>query len=213
MEPTSHLYLHGFASSNQGEKAKFLREKYQGLEDHRLLAINFNPTREDFRQMTVTGMINRLRQFILDRELKSPRLIGSSLGGLISLRYAAVYPVEKILLLAPLLAYQSLNMSDQALAMWEKQETIEIDHYAFPGKIPLDYRFHEDGLNYQEMIEPPAEIMILHGRKDERVPIEDSRFYAEKFPERVRLIEVDSDHRLADQHPQIWDLIRDYLVT
>lgn len=213
MKPMSHLYLHGFASSPQGEKAKFLRGKYQELEDQRFLAVNFNPTREDFQRMTITGMINRLRQYILDHELEGPHLIGSSLGGLISLRYAADYPTGKILLLAPLLAYQSLNMSDQALAMWEKQDTLEIDHYAFPGKIPLSYQFHGDGLNYQDMIQPPGEIMILHGRSDERVPIEDSRYYAEKYPEQVQLIEVDSDHRLADQHAQIWDLVQEFLLN
>jgi pimeloyl-ACP methyl ester carboxylesterase len=63
------------------------------------------------------------------------------------------------------------------------------------------------------MIPPPGEIMILHGRSDERVPIEDSRYYAEKYPEQVQLIEVDSDHRLADQHSQIWDLVREYLLS
>jgi hypothetical protein len=213
MSSIAHLYLHGFASSPQGDKAKFLREKYQELQDQRFLAVNFNPTREDFRRMTITGMINRLRQYILDHELEEPRLIGSSLGGLVSLRYAADYPTGRLLLLAPLLAYQSLNMSDQALAMWEKQDTLEIDHYAYPGKIPLGYRFHEDGLNYQEMIQPAAEIMILHGRNDERVPIEDSRYYAEKYPEQVQLIEVESDHRLADQQARIWELIREFLLN
>lgn len=206
------LYLHGFASSNQGEKARFLREQFGDLGDHRFLAVNFNPTREDFRQMTITGMINRFRQFILDHDLENPSLVGSSLGGLVSLRYAARYPVDRILLLAPLLAYQSLNMSEQALEMWETKGTIDIDHYAFPGKIPLNYRFHVDGLQYQEMIQPPGEVLIVHGRNDERVPIEDSRYYQEKYPDQVRLVEVDSDHRLGDQLSLIQELVHDYLI-
>jgi len=213
MEDQTVIYLHGFASSSRGEKAQFLREKCQAVEDVRFLAVDFNPTPVDFREMTITGMINRLRQFIRDHQVERPLLIGSSLGGLVSVRYAALYPVEKILLLAPLLAYQSLSMEEDALSLWEARGTIEIDHFAFPGKLPLKYAFHLDALQYEEMIEPDNDLLIIHGRKDERVPIEDSRFYAEKYSSRVTLQEVLSDHRLADQHDLIWDQVVDYLIT
>ena len=213
MDDRTVIYLHGFASSSRGEKAQFLKEKFQAVEDVRYLAIDFNPTPVDFREMTITGMINRLRQFVYDHQVKRPLLIGSSLGGLVSVQYAALYPVEKMLLLAPLLAYQSLRMEEDALSLWKARGIIEVDHFAFPGKLPLKYAFHLDALGYEEMIEPDGDILIIHGRKDERVPVEDSRFYTEKYPSRVRLQEVLSDHRLADQHDQIWELVLDFLIT
>ncbi|MDZ7844274.1 MAG: YqiA/YcfP family alpha/beta fold hydrolase [Anaerolineales bacterium] len=213
MDQQTVVYLHGFASSPEGEKGKFFQKNIVDLNNVRYLAINFNPTPQDFRMLTITGMINRLRQFLLDHDVIRPLLIGSSLGGLVGLRYASSYQVERMLLLAPLLAYQSLSMDDYALSRWKESGVIEIDHYAFPGKIDLGYRFHLDGLDYQEMIQPAAQTRIIHGRKDERVSIEDSRFYAEKHPQRVRLIEVDSDHRLKDQHEFIWKQIKSFLLT
>ena len=54
------IFLHGFASSGQGAKAQFLRQKCYALPDVEFHAIDFNPTPRDFEFMTVTGMINRL---------------------------------------------------------------------------------------------------------------------------------------------------------
>jgi len=213
MSEKTVVYLHGFASSNQGEKAKFIREKCRKRDDFQFEAINFNPTPVDFRLMSITGMIHRLRQFLWDHQIQQPLLVGSSLGGLVSLQYASRYQVRKTLLLAPLLAYQSLGMSAEALSWWEEQGEIEIDHYAFPGKIELGYQFHRDGQSYQDMIPPEAPTLILHGRRDERVPVEDSRYYAEQYPSAVQLVEVDSDHRLGDQHEVIWDQITSFLLS
>lgn len=206
------VFLHGFASSNQGEKAKFLREKFEDLASPSFFAVNFNPTPKDFERMTITGMINRLRQFLLDRQVEEVRLIGSSMGALVALHYGRHYGVQRLLLVAPLLYYQSLSMSDQVLSWWEKRGTVDIDHYAFAGQLPLRYDFHLDGQRYEEIVEPPAPVTIIHGWNDEQVPVEDSRFYAEKFPGRVSLKEVDSDHRLGDQLDVIWNSVEEVFL-
>lgn len=211
MEKSAVVYLHGFASSDRGEKGRYFQDKAQDINDFHYLAVNFNPTPRDFRFLSITGMINRVRQFLLDHQVNEPLLIGSSLGGLVSLRYAELYPVRRMLLLAPLLAYQSLSMNEKELSSWKRKGTVEIDHYAFAGKLPLAYRFHQDALQYTEMVEPRAATQIIHGRWDETVPIEDSRYYAEKYSQQVSLLEVDSDHRLADQHDLIWEQVLEFL--
>ena len=213
MEPDSILFLHGFASSSKGEKGTFLGEKFTGVEEITFHAVDFNPTPTDFKQMTVTGMINRLRQFVLDRDLGEVSLIGSSLGALVALHYGRWYPVRRLLLLAPLLYYQSLSMSDDDLSLWEERATIDIDHYAFPGKLPLLYDFHLDGQRYDEIVDPPAETLVIHGWQDEIVPVEDSRFFAEKYEGRVELREVKSDHRLGDQLDVIWESVESFLLN
>lgn len=207
------IFLHGFASSNRGEKARFLDEKFSTLESPPYYAINFNPTAQDFTHLTITGMVNRLRQFLLDRELQQVSLIGSSMGALVALQYASIYKVQRMLFAAPLLYYQSLGMSEEVVSWWRDRGTVDIDHYAFPGQLPLRYDFHVDGQRYEEILEPPTEIWIIHGWKDEQVPIEDSRFYAEKYPERVSLQEVKSDHRLGDQLERIWSAVESFLLS
>jgi len=213
MSDRAVIFLHGFASSNQGEKAKYLREAFQQVDSAALWTINFNPTPLDFEHMTITGMINRLRQFVLDCDLEQVHLIGSSMGALVALQYGRIYPVERYLLVAPLLYYQSLGMSDEVVSWWEKRGTVEIDHYAFPGQLPLAYAFHVDGLQYEDVIPPPAPTKIIHGWNDEQVAIEDSRFYAEKYPQQVDLKEVKSDHRLADQLDEMWRAVKNFLLT
>lgn len=213
MKVETVVFLHGFASSNQGEKAKFLRDKFAELNSPSFFAINFNPTALDFEHMTITGMVDRLRQFLLDRELGEIGLIGSSMGALIALHYAQRYGCNRLLLAAPLLYYQSLGMSDQVLSWWEKRGTVDIDHYAFAGQLPLRYEFHLDGQRYEEIIDPPGEVLLIHGWKDDQVPIEDSRFYAEKYPDRVTLQEVNSDHRLSDQLDFLWTSVESFLLS
>jgi hypothetical protein len=206
------LLLHGFASSGKSAKAKYLRKKFEDRSGVRFIPFDFNPTPTDFKYMTISGMIDRLRQFILNQELSDVSLIGSSLGGLVALHYASRYGGKRLLLLAPLLAYRSMGMGEEVLAWWEEQGYIEIDHYGFPGKIPLGHGFHRDGLRYQERIDPAVPTRIIHGRNDRQVPVEHSRSYVDTHPNLVEYIEVASDHSLADQYDFVWDEIQSFLL-
>ena len=102
MKKKTILYLHGFASSGTSTKARFFREKLKALPEAEYHAMDFNPAPSDFEYVTTTGLINRLRQSVLDHGLARFSIIGSSYGGLIALHYAHRYgAVEKMLLLAP----------------------------------------------------------------------------------------------------------------
>ncbi len=102
------IYLHGFASSAGGRKPDYLRHRLADWPNVSFHALDFSPTPLDFEYLTITGMINRLRQYILDWELTNFSLIGSSMGGLVALNYAHRFPgVNRLLLLSP--AYLSLR--------------------------------------------------------------------------------------------------------
>jgi pimeloyl-ACP methyl ester carboxylesterase len=206
------LLLHGFASSGKSAKAKYLKAKFSDLPGIRFVPFDFNPTPRDFEYMTVSGMIDRLRQELNKQKTGELHLIGSSMGGLVALHYAARYGGDSLLLLAPLLSYQSLGMTHDVIQWWKKRGFVEIDHYGFPGKLPLRYHFHQDAGYYREMIPPPAPTRIIHGVHDRQVHIDNSRVYAEDFPEQVELYEVDSDHGLADQYGVIWEHIHAYFL-
>jgi len=214
MAKPSILFLHGFASSDQATKAKYLRERLETEAGTSLHAINFNPTPTDFEWMTPTGMIDRARQYVLDHDLEPLSLIGSSLGGLIAVNYAHRYGnVDRMLLLAPLLRWTTIWDSEAAMARWEEEGSMPVSHYALPGKPRLRFDFQVDGRCYSEWVPPAAPTVIVHGRDDDIVPIAGSRAYAEQYPDRVRLLELESaGHDMNDHLPAIWEQVRSLMV-
>ena len=208
------ISLHGFASSGNSTKARFLRQKFAGLPNVTVHAIDFNPTPTDFEYMTVTGMINRLRQYILDRKLAAPLLIGSSMGALVGLNYAHRFGgVNRLLLMAPALSYFSGSREEEAAGTIDPEQTQLVQHYAFETEIPLRCAIDVDGLLYRQRVPPPAPITIIHGRFDDVVPIAHSREYAAQYPAQVKLIEVDSDHPLHDQLDLMWQQVQTFLLV
>jgi pimeloyl-ACP methyl ester carboxylesterase len=209
---TNLILLHGFLSSPQGAKARFLRDKLSGYPAVQFHAIDFNPTPRDFEFMTVTGQINRLRQFVLDLGLESASLIGSSLGGQVALHYAHRFGgVQKLLLLAPALYYAALASADE-LTAWEQAGSRPVWHDAFQRDVPLRFDVHRDRLSYAEPPPPAAQTLIIHGVNDDVVPISGSRNYAAQYPATVQLIEANSDHRLGDQLDFIWQQVQHFLL-
>ena len=207
------LFLHGFASSGQSTKAQFFRAKLKAFPQVVFHALDFNPTPKDFEYMTTTGLINRLRQYVLDHGLGSISIIGSSYGGLIALHYAARFGgVEKMLLLAPGLRWLSGGLSESELKHWEKAGVDSVLHFAFEKEIPLRYDLHLDGLSYLEPIPPATPIIIIHGQSDTTVPTDDSRKYAINFPDKVQLIEVNADHDLNDHLEFMWGVAQSFLI-
>ena len=217
------VYAHGFLSSAQSTKAHFFRERFEGWEDVAFHAIDFNPTPRDFAAMTVTGQIHRLRQFLLDEGLVDvdgsgdaaaiAGLIGSSLGGLVSLWYAYLFGgVGRLLLLAPALAALTEAVSEGERALWEAAGTAPIAHPAFEREVPVRYDLHDDSLRYLERVPPPVPTLIIHGRQDEHVPIAHSRGYAEAFPEEVSLVEVKAGHDLNVHLDLIWNYVVSFLL-
>jgi pimeloyl-ACP methyl ester carboxylesterase len=207
------LFLHGFASSARSTKAQYLDQRLAMFSDVVFRAIDLNPTPRDFEYMTTTGTINRLRQFVLDHTLERFSIIGSSYGGLIAVQYAHRFgAIEKILLLAPGLRWLSGGLSQEELTRWKESGRSPVFHPAFGKELPIRYDLHMDGLSYLQPIPPTAPTMIIHGHRDTAVPIGDSQQYALKYPEKVRLIEVDADHDLNDHLPLIWKHVQSFLL-
>jgi len=213
MDKKTILFLHGFASSGQSTKAQYFAEKFKALPQVEFHAIDFNPMPKDFEYLTVTGMINRLRQYVLDHHLEKVSLIGSSLGGLVGLHYAHRFgAIEKMLLLAPGLFWLSGGLSEDEIEQWKEAGVAPVFHYAFEQALPVRYDLHADGLRYLELIPPAAPVTIIHGHNDKTVPIEHSRKYAANFPDEIQLIEVHADHDLNGHLEFVWEHVQSFLL-
>jgi pimeloyl-ACP methyl ester carboxylesterase len=207
------LYLHGFASSARSVNALFLGSRFDRLPHVEYHAVDLNPTPKDFEYITTTGLIDRLRQYVLDHRLGSVDIIASSYGGLIALRYAHRYGgVERMLLLAPGLSWLCGGLSEAELEEWKSAGAVPVLHEGFEHKVPVRYDLQLDGLRYLERVEPCLPMVIVHGSSDTTVPTDHSREYAAQFPELVQLVEVDADHDLNGHLEQIWGLVESFLL-
>jgi pimeloyl-ACP methyl ester carboxylesterase len=207
------LYLHGFASSGQSTKAQYFGEKCGALPPVKYHAIDFNPTPKDFEYMTTTGLINRLRQYVLDHQLKTFYIIGDSYGGLVAIHYAYRFGgVERMLLLAPGLRWLSGGLSEDQLQAWEEAGAAPVFHETFQQEILVRDDLQVDGLGYLEPIPPATPMTIIHGKWDTTVPTDDSREYAVEYPDKVQLMEVEADHDLSGHLDLAWRYVQSFLL-
>jgi pimeloyl-ACP methyl ester carboxylesterase len=206
----TYLYLHGFASSARSAKGVYLQQQLQHQYGIDLQLPDFN--QGGFEQLTISRQIEQARAALLDTPTV---LIGSSLGGLTAAWVADSSPqVKRLVLLAP--AFQFADrwlaaLGAEALTEWRSQGQREFFHYGEGRPLPLSYRFVDDARQYDETrLQRPVPTTILHGQRDEVVPISVSRTYAASRPW-VKLHELDSDHSLGDRAAlaTIWQTLQD----
>jgi pimeloyl-ACP methyl ester carboxylesterase len=202
------LYLHGFASGPDSNKARAVAAHYagRGVEVGRL----------DLRQPSMTHlrlskMIEHVRGSIgggRDRAV----LFGSSLGGLTACRVAEDDARAcALVLLAPafrMIERWRARIGEEAWGEWQRTGWLETIDYAHGGMAKVDFGFAEDaglvdaaGDGWPEVRVPT---LIVHGAKDDVVNVGLSRDFA-RGKRHVRLVEVDDGHELAASLPTILD--------
>lgn len=211
-DPTAsaYIYLHGFASSPHSRKGMDLYHRFasQGID---LIIPDLN--QGGFTQLTLTRQIQQVSDLIADLPSSRPiTLIGSSLGGLVAAWVAERHHrVRSVILLAP--AFQFLDhwlerLGAVQLQQWQTDGTMPVFHYGENQPVPLAYTFLTDARRYpDQQLQRSVPTLVLHGVKDEVVPIEASRAYA-RSRAWVELIELASDHALTDALDPIWESMK-----
>ncbi len=205
---TKYIYLHGFASSPQSQKAQYLRDRFAEININ-LDIIDLNAG--NFSELTLTRQIEQTKSaFPAD---DSPvTIIGSSFGGLTAAWLGEKYPsrVKNLILLAPAFGfpYNWLSrLGEETIKKWQESGYLSVYHYGEKREIPLKYQFLTDIKQYDEFeLTRDLPTLILHGKNDDVIPIEASRNYIRQRSH-VKLIELESDHTLADVMPEIWQAI------
>ncbi len=206
-----YIYLHGFASSPQSHKAQYLRRRFAeigiGL---KVLYLN----QEDFSHLTLTRQIEQTSA-IFASEKNPVTIIGSSFGGLTAAWLAEkYYQVQSLILLAPAFGFPDCwvaTLTPEQIKQWRQSGYLPVYHYGAEQELPLHYEFINDACNYsQSQLRRSLPTLIIHGLKDDVIPIAASHTYAQEH-DRVQLIELDSGHGLNDVQTIIWQEIKQFL--
>jgi uncharacterized protein len=206
----SHLiYLHGFASGPGSLKAKALQERCADLA--RVHVPDLEP--DGFFVLTPDSHLAAARTAVQAVPAhEAVLLVGSSLGGWNAVRLLAEPRPgpTALLLLAPAFGFTetwTALLGDEALAHWQQQGQLAFPHARFDDEEQLlSSCFHDVCQQVDPWPPLPANvpICILHGRRDETIPWQQSWRYAEHDP-RVELLLLDAGHGLAE--PGDLDLI------
>lgn len=205
-----HIYLHGFASSPNSNKARYIKKCFA---DNKINLRIPDLNNGDFSRLTITRQKKQVAAHI--ESTNAPvTLIGSSLGGLTAAHLGEKHPmVQRLVLLAPAFGFLSHwlpKLEEEKIQRWEKEKYLMVYHYREKREVPLNYDFLTDAVQYSEdILQRPIPTLILHGKNDEVIPIEASRDFARQRPW-VKLVELDSDHSLGDVLPQIWQEIHSF---
>ncbi|MBI2835635.1 MAG: alpha/beta fold hydrolase [Acidobacteria bacterium] len=206
------FYLHGFASSSQSKKARFLAERF-AAHGVSWFCPDFNEP--DFGTLTVTRMLDQLDTAIGRLPIGRIVLIGSSLGALVALNAVARLnqkvpggrTIDRVVLLAPALDFVDgtlHRLGEEGLARWRDSDRLDVFHFGYGRVVPVGYALYSDALQYDPFsLELRLPILMLQGRRDEAVSPASVERYARGRPS-VTLRLLDDDHQLLGSLETIW---------
>jgi len=216
------LYLYGFASGPQSNKAQYFKKRFSNLDE----SINFEifdyiPNRKSFTNLKTSKLLENLKFYIQRNYQNDLILFGSSFGALLAIWFTNLQlqqiKVSKLILIAPALRFTSeflLNSLDITASEWEEHKFVLIDHYRYNEAVPLSYEFYRDlktnsPPSFQKMdINIPT--LILHSKNDEVCPVEWSIEYA-AIKKNIQLKILNGDHQLLEQKEILWEHIKKFL--
>ena len=190
---TEFIYLHGFASGPDSNKAQAFKKRFQKLN----IAMHVPDLQEDdFENLTLSRQI-RLVQTIIDIDKRKKfALIGSSMGGyLASLIAQTRDSVKALYLMAP--GFNFLNRWRKTLDLSKTtQDLIPVFHYRYNKEVLLNTHLFRDAETWESLpFKRKIPTLIVHGLHDTTVDILESRNFVNTHPG-CELKELDSDHGL-----------------
>lgn len=215
--PLALVWLHGFGSRRDGEKATSFRTRALAA-GWAFCAFDFRGHGESdgaLRDLTLTRTLEDLaavRSWLARRGVERLALCGSSMGGATALWQAAEAPagLVALALIAPALelaASFARWAGPQRLARWRRDGSIRFADESVDGV--LGWELMEDLRRYDPAGLAPRHrvpALVFQGQRDESVDWRAAaRFAAAAAPGTVRLrLFPDGDHRLLDRRDLLW---------
>jgi hypothetical protein len=199
----SYVYLHGFASSPASSKAQYFKSRFA---EHNI-ALNI-PELDggDFEHLTLTGQLGVVERLLGGR---SAVLLGSSMGGYLAALYAQQHvEVDRVVLLAPAFDFWTRWAESPG---WQSGK-LSLFHYGEKRQREVDFGLIEDARQYAGYPDFPQPALVLHGLRDDVVPVEYSRTFCASHAN-AKLVEFDAGHELTNVLPQMWALVEPFLFA
>lgn len=141
-------------------------------------------------------------------------LVGFSMGGVIATKLATLYPVERVVLLAPAFDYLSLktviNVAEKvARTVTKKPKLVPSVYPPLPDHFTFSFRnivsMCKDSIN-----ELSIPVLFLHGSVDETIPVRSSENAYAKVTHSNKLLMIieEVNHRLLDDEYHNQDILK-----
>ena len=212
------FYLHGFASSPQSSKSKFLSTC---LAQHGVTLRCPDLNEPDFSTLTVTRMIEQVEAMLAQLPPQPVALFGSSLGAFVALHLverlahqtaSERVQVRQLILLAPALEFGTSRTGVvEDLLHWKETGWLKVEHYAFGDTREVHYELFEDAGRYDSFAAVnTVPTLIVQGRRDDVVDSEMVERFSLPRPH-VRLVMVDDGHQLGESLEHVWSESKEFL--
>lgn len=207
---TSYVYLHGFASSPASSKARYFQQRLaeRSIELH-IPELDAG----DFEHLTLTGQLRTVEKSVGG---KAAVLFGSSMGGYLAAIHAANHPnIERLVLLAPAFNFYrrwTERTGEEQLDAWRSTRTMPVYHYGTGRERQLDYGLYEDAAQYPPFPDVRQPALVMHGRRDDVVPVEAAEQFCALHPNAVLRV-FDAGHELTEVLGEMWTLTEEFLFT
>ncbi len=211
------VFLHGLGGSRLGDKARRFRDWLFGRGPG-FFALDFTGHGDsggDCRGLTLSRNLEDIDRGARFLEAEAPGaelvLVGSSMGGVAALWYAALHParVRLVVAIAPALrmaARVAASLSAEERRRWRERGFLPVPIGEDTLEIGPDIVADEDDFLPDRLAATlRAPTLILHGTDDAVVPIGLSRNFVEECPS-ARLQEIEGgDHRLQEHRDFLFE--------
>lgn len=203
-------YVHGFASSSRSTKAALFADRL-GPSGFDVRCPDFNAP--EFETLTASRMVAQLEADISSLAPGPVALIGSSLGGFVSLHVALrqarrvaagerpAQRIDRLVLLAPALEFGRSSygtVSPAEVEQWRKTGWLDVFHYGDNRPARVGFALYEDAHLYDSFaVKDPLPTLIFQGTKDAAVEPGMVQRYSAGQPF-VSLRMLDDDHLLME---------------
>lgn len=208
------ILIHGWCSNKDRERFLKLADRVNKAGFGFLRFDQSSSGESEGDEVTVENLIDDIKsaiKFVKDKSYEEIGLIGESLGGLTTLNISDD-SIKARILFAPVTSQKTTDLEKYEGLMKDKGYFIkEKDGNKF--KIPKKYLGEREAVNQEELlsrIEIP--VLILHGDKDDKVPLETSKEAIKFLPKGSKLeIIKDAKHDLEEDYDEVIRLTINWL--